>query len=103
MVVAVGISFKPAGRIYSFDPNGLELAAGEMVITETARGVEFGRVKHAAREVAAEQAASLKRVLRVATPEDRAQVEANGVKAEEALALCRQRVMSYALPMKLLR
>jgi cell fate regulator YaaT (PSP1 superfamily) len=101
--VAVGISFKPAGRIYSFDPDGLDLKPGDSVVTETARGIEMGRVKHGAREVAEiEPGVQLKRVLRLATEGDLAQAQSNADRAEEALVLCRERVVARGLPMKLI-
>ncbi|MFN3653536.1 MAG: stage 0 sporulation family protein [Armatimonadota bacterium] len=103
MALAVGISFRPAGRIYSFDPNGLELRRGALVVTETARGEEIGTVKHEAREIASADPAILKRVLRLADAADREQLEANRQRAEEALALSRQRVAARQMPMKLLR
>lgn len=104
MPIIVGINFKPAGRIYSFDPEGLELQPGDLVMVETSRGVEPGRVKHRAREVAeTEIVAPLKRVLRRATEADQAQVSANEARAEQALALCRERVLARSLPMKLVR
>ena len=103
MPVGVGIAFRPAGRVYSFDPAGLELQVGEAVIAETARGVEFGHVKHAARELPEEPAAPLKHVLRRATSEDLATVEANRDKAETALRECKDCVAARRMPMKLLR
>ncbi len=104
MPVVVGVSFRPAGRIYSFDPGDLQLSRGDRVITETARGVEFAEVKHAPREVRDDQVIlPLKRIVRLATPEDLAQVEANRLEAEAALEAARERVAIHALPMKLLR
>jgi len=104
MPVVVGINFKPAGRIYSFDPGNLDLRPGETVVTETARGVEVGQVKYGAREVPDDPAQGpYKQVLRRATEDDRAIVAANEAKAEEALALCRERVVARCLPMKLIR
>lgn len=104
MPLLVGISFKPSGRIYSFDPNGLTLRTGDTVIAETARGLEVGIVKGAPREVpGAEVVQPLKSVLRVATPEDRALVDANQEKADAALLLCRERVRARQMAMKLLR
>jgi cell fate regulator YaaT (PSP1 superfamily) len=104
MPAVVGVAFKQAGRIYSFDPSGHDLKVGDPVVTETSRGIEFGHVKHTAREVTPEQVvAPLKRVLRVANEADLAQVEANRERAERALALCRERVAARVLPMKLLR
>jgi len=102
--VAVGISFKPAGRVYSFDPNGLDLRRGDAVITETSRGIELGHVKHAARDVEDELLSlPLKRVLRVATEGDRAQVAANEARAQQALEAARERVLGRGMPMRLLR
>jgi aryl-alcohol dehydrogenase-like predicted oxidoreductase len=39
--------FSPGGKVYSFDPAGLELAWDEKVICQTARGKEYGRVVQA--------------------------------------------------------
>ena len=41
---AVGVVFSPGGRVYSFNPAGLELAWNEKVICQTSRGQEYGRV-----------------------------------------------------------
>ena len=40
----VGVRFKRAGRIYYFDPAGLELDINEWVIVETTRGIEVALV-----------------------------------------------------------
>lgn len=104
MPVVVGVNFKPAGRIYSFDPNGLELAPGDLVMVETARGIEPAFVKHRAREVSEDQIVSpLKRVLRLATDADRDRIAANAAQAEQSLALAKERVAARAMPMKLVR
>ena len=47
MAEAVGVVFSPGGKVYSFDPAGLELAWDERVICQTARGKEYGRVVQA--------------------------------------------------------
>jgi len=104
MPLVVGVSFKPAGRVYSFDPNGLELKTNDQVIIETARGIELGRIKHSLREVDDDRIVPpLKRVLRTATDADRAQAAANEAKSEEALLLCRERVAARGMQMKLMR
>ncbi len=43
-VTIVGIRFRPAGRIYYFDPRGASYSTGQYVIVETVRGIEAGRV-----------------------------------------------------------
>jgi cell fate regulator YaaT (PSP1 superfamily) len=104
MPLAVGVSFKTAGRVYSFDPNELELKLHDPVITETARGIEIGKIKHLPREVSGDEISfPLKRVLRLATAADLEQVTANEEKAAQALTMCRERVLARGLPMKLMR
>ena len=67
MVTVVGVRFKPAGKVYYFDPGDFELTEGTHVIVETARGLEFGEVTLAPCEVSPSTVIqSLKRVIRVA-------------------------------------
>ena len=40
MIKVVGIRFKPAGKIYFFDPDGLIFEEGEFAVVDTARGTE---------------------------------------------------------------
>lgn len=47
MVKVVGVNFKPAGKIYYFDPGDLQVKVGDHVIVETARGTEFGTINMA--------------------------------------------------------
>ena len=44
MVTVVGVRFKPAGKIYYFDPGELIFETGDYVIVETARGLEYGEI-----------------------------------------------------------
>ena len=44
MTEVIGIKFKPEGRVYFFDPEHIKYKADDMVIVETARGVECGTV-----------------------------------------------------------
>ncbi len=44
MTTVIGVRFRRAGKVYYFDPAGIEVKKGEHVIVETARGVEFGTV-----------------------------------------------------------
>src|SRR5437867_146789 len=46
-VIIVGIRFRPAGRIYYFDPVGESYTTGQFVIVETVRGVETLRLPFA--------------------------------------------------------
>ena len=55
MIKVIGVRFRTAGKIYFFSPGGLELKAGDKVIVETARGVEFGSVVTGIKEVPDDQ------------------------------------------------
>jgi len=102
MARVVGVRFKRAGKIYYFDPAGLPLAAGDHVIVETARGLEYGEVIIAPREVEeSEIVAPLKPVLRQATPQDEAKVLENRSREKEAFKICEQKIAAHELPMKL--
>ena len=102
MTTVVGVRFRPAGRIYYFDPVGKEMEKGNFVIVETARGIEAGRVVVAPKQVVdAELTDPLKPVLRLATEDDLRQLLAYKSKEKNALVKCAQRVDFHKLPMKL--
>lgn len=101
MATVVGVVFQPGGKVYSFDPAGLELHWNEQVICQTARGREYGRVVEANRDVPAEELTGpLKRVVRRATPADADQVRQNRVEARRAMLLFRELGKRHALEMK---
>ena len=51
MIKVVGVRFRTAGKIYYFDPKNYKIAVGDHVIVETARGVEYGTVMIAPKEL----------------------------------------------------
>lgn len=102
MATVVGVRFRPAGRIYYFDPVGKDMDKGNFVIVETARGIEAGRVVVAPKQVVdAELTDPLKPILRLATEDDLRQLLAFKSKEKNALVKCAQRVEFHKLPMKL--
>ena len=102
MYTVIGVRFKTAGKIYYFDPGEWMMSQGDHVVVETARGVEYGEVVLANREVSPEDVVlPLKQVIRKADSEDADLVEVNRTKAAEAKAIYRQKVESHALDMKL--
>ena len=71
MAKVIGVRFRTAGKIYWFDPLNFQVKRGDHVIVETARGVEYGTVVGAPREVDdGRVVAPLKPVLRIATQRD---------------------------------
>ena len=78
MAEVVGVRFKEVGKVYYFDPDGHSLKKGDMVIVETARGVECGEVAMENRDVSEEEIVKpLKKLVRVATDEDIDKVKEN--------------------------
>ena len=51
MTKVIGVRFRTAGKIYFFSPGEFEIKQGDHVIVETARGIEYGRVVSAPKEV----------------------------------------------------
>lgn len=102
MQTVVGVRFKKAGKIYYFDPGQIRLAAGDNVIVETARGLEFGAVVIGPRTVGEDRIVSpLKPVLRKATFADQEKVRDNEAKEKEAFTVCEQKIAAHGLPMNL--
>ena len=101
-VTVVGVSFREAGKIYYFDPRKLIFANGDKVIVETARGVEFGVVKQANKDVpTSEIISALKPIIRRATKEDIAKDEANRQAEVEAAEICKKKIEAHKLGMDL--
>src|SRR5438034_3871913 len=102
VVVITGIRFRPAGRIYYFDPQGQSYTTGQYVIVETVRGVEAGRVVIASKKMAESDLSDpLKPILRLATEDELRMMLSFKSKEKEALVKCAERVAQHALPMKL--
>ncbi|MDE6124963.1 MAG: stage 0 sporulation family protein [Eubacterium sp.] len=102
MTQVVGVRFKDTGKVYFFDPNGLEIKAGSHVIVETARGVECGIVAEANKSVEDDEVvAPLKPVKRIATQEDMNVLESNKKKEKEAYNICVKKIEDHKLDMNL--
>ena len=102
MQTIVGVRFKKAGKIYYFDPGTLALKKEDPVIVETARGLEYGHVVIAPREVEdASVVLPLKPVLRQATEKDTAKITDNEAKEAEAIKICTQKIAAHKLDMNL--
>ena len=102
MTRVVGIRFQKAGKIYYFDPCGLDLETGMHAIVETARGVEMGTVLIPPKDVEDEKVIQpLKPVIRIATDEDEKIIERNKEKEKEAFEICKEKIQKHSLEMKL--
>ena len=103
MIKVIGVRFRTAGKIYFFSPGGLELKAGDKVIVETARGVEFGSVVTGIKEVPDDQISQpLKPVIRIATQDDVRREAKNREKEKDAFKICQEKIRKHGLEMKLI-
>lgn len=102
MIEVIGVRFKKAGKIYYFDPGDEEITLDSYVIVETIRGIEFGKVVLASKQVDEEDVVlPLKKVIRVATEEDKRIVVENKRQASKALEACSVKIMDHKLEMNL--
>ena len=103
MIRVIGVRFRNVGKVYYFSPQDFDIYTGDHVIVETARGIEYGTVVLAPRDVEEDKVVQpLKDVLRVATPEDDEQEMLNRIKEKEAFEICLEKIRNHELEMKLI-
>jgi cell fate regulator YaaT (PSP1 superfamily) len=101
MATVVGVVFQPGGKVYSFDPGGLELHWNERVICQTVRGRDLGRIVQANHTVPDEELTGpLKKVVRRAAAADDEQVRTNRIEGKRAMLLFRELIRRHELPLK---
>lgn len=103
MIKVIGVRFKKAGKIYYFDPAGLDIEKGNFVVVETARGIEFGECVIGLKEINENDViAPLKSVLRVAAVSDIEKHNQNKEKEKDAFSICLKKIAEHKLTMKLI-
>src|SRR5438105_14221494 len=101
MATVVGVVFQPGGKVYSFDPAGLELRWDERVICQTSRGRAYGRVVQASYEMPDDELTGPpKRIVRRAGPADEDQLRKNRGEAKRGMLLCRGPALPPELHLK---
>ena len=103
MTEVVSVRFKRQGKIYYFSPNDMQWEPGSEVIVETARGLEYGNIISGNHEIEDENIIQpLKPVVRLATEEDRKQLEENKVREVKAHEIALEKIKKHNLNMTLL-
>ena len=103
MLKIIGVRFKSVGKIYYFDPAGLDIKMNDKVIVETARGIECGEVALVDRGIDETKFSNpLKSVIRIATEQDMQQIERNKKKEADAFVICQQKIEAHKLKMNLI-
>ena len=103
MIEVVGVSFKRNGKVYYFSPNGIKVEKEDNVIVKTERGLQFGTVEVANKEISSNQLNSaLSNIVRIASKKDIEQNEKNIQQSKEALSKCKELIEKYNLEMMVL-
>jgi cell fate regulator YaaT (PSP1 superfamily) len=99
----IGVRFKDVGKVYYFSPGDAEIEMGDGVIVETVRGVEFGEVVLAPREMKDDKIVKpLKSIIKKAETKDYEKLEKNKKKEEEAFGICLEKIKKHNMEMKLI-
>ena len=103
MAKVVGVRFRNVGKIYYFNPKNYKVKPGDHVIVETARGVEYGKVVLAPKDVVDDQVVHpLKEVLRVATKDDDEREKYNREREMYTFKIFQKKIREHGLEMKLI-
>ena len=103
MVKVVSVRFKENGKVYFFDPAGLDIQRGSYVIVDTARGLECGYAVQGSHDESSEKIVKpLKAVERVATKQDIEKMKQNRLDEKKAFDICREKIEKHKLEMKLI-
>ena len=102
MTEVVSVKFKNRGKTYYFDPDGNTVAAGDDVIVETSKGLEYANCVMGNHYIPDEKVVPpIRPVVRVATESDKRVAEINKQREKEALVICQQKIAEHGLDMKL--
>lgn len=97
----IGVQFKENGKSYYFDPNGLTVKKDQQVIVENAQGIDCGRCVTPNHQLPEDFDRPLKKVIRIATPQDLKRIEENHQKETNAFGICLEKIKKHGLEMKL--
>ncbi len=96
----VGVRFKPSGKIYSFEVNGISAKPGIWIVVESEMGLNLGLIVRS-RHHMEKPGQKLKKILRIATVQDLEADRNNRNLENEAGTFCTNRAKRLNLPMKI--
>ena len=98
----VQVRLREAGKISYFATGGLKFKAGEYVIIEQDRGLEYGEVVSEPETVLdTEIERPLRKIIRKTNPWDHHQIEKNKKRSKDLIQVCTRKINERRLPMKL--
>lgn len=102
MYEAIQVKLREAGKILYFDAQELKAAVGDYVIIEGERGLEYGQVVSDPEMILESTLGEpLRKIVRIATKEDIAQIEENKRRIKNVHSICERKIKERALDMKL--
>lgn len=103
MYEVIQIKLREAGKVSYFSTSCLRPAIGECCIVESDRGLDYGFVVSEPEVILdADVEEPLRKIIRLATPHDKTQIDKNKIKAKEAFHLCQKKIQERAVDMKLI-
>lgn len=103
MIEIIGVRFKSNGKVYYFSPDGNQFQMGDLVIVETAKGIECGEVTIPNKTIQkAEVVQPLKQILRAVNKDDLRILEQNRKKEIRAFHVCEEKIAMRKMEMKLI-
>lgn len=101
MTEVISVRFRGGGKAYYFDPCGKTVRAGEEVVVDTATGAELGECVEGNIEVEDDAVfRPLRKLLRIATQDDKRVREQNRERERAALEICQHKADERRLDMK---
>ena len=102
MEKVVGVRFSSTGKVYYFSPEKINISKGDVVVVETARGIECGYAATDIKEVDENEIVKpLKPVVRIATETDKKTLKENKKKEKDAYNICLKKIAAHKLEMDL--
>lgn len=102
MEKVVGVRFSSTGKVYYFSPEKINISKGDVVVVETARGIECGYAATDIKEVDEDEIVKpLKPVVRLATETDKKTLNENKKKEKDAYNICLKKIAAHNLEMDL--
>jgi len=103
MYEVIQVRLREAGKITYFSTSGMKFKAGDYVIVEADRGLDYGQVLSETEAILdSDVDEPLKKIMRKANPWDMMQIEKNKKKIKEVMDTCAKKIQDRKLSMKLI-
>ncbi len=103
MYEVIQVKLREAGKITYYSTSGMKFKAGDHVIVEADRGLDYGQVLSETEAIMdSDLEEPLKKVMRKANPWDMHQIDKNKKKIKEVMDTCSRKIRDRKLQMKLI-